>query len=74
MSMAGDFRDGERRVFDAAQLSRFNAVVCNNVSGDVLTPLQQEAFKSYIETAAASLAFMEAGATRAIGGAGTSIH
>lgn len=36
-------------VFNAAQLGRFKAAVWNNVSGDVLTSPQREAFKSYIE-------------------------
>ena len=45
----GIFETENGAVFDAAQLGRFKAVVWNNVSGDVLTPPQQEAFKSYIE-------------------------
>jgi uncharacterized protein len=36
-------------VFNADILKKFKAVVWNNVSGDVLTPDQREAFKSYIE-------------------------
>jgi uncharacterized protein len=36
-------------VFNAADLKRFDAVVWNNVSGDVLTLSQRQAFKSYIE-------------------------
>jgi len=35
-------------VFNAAQLARFDAVVWNNASGDVLTPAQQAAFKDYL--------------------------
>jgi Trehalose utilisation len=64
----GIFETENGAVFNAAQLGRFKAVVWNNVSGDVLTPPQQ------LKWAAASLVFMEAGATRAIGGAGTSIR
>jgi uncharacterized protein len=36
-------------VFNAKDLARFNAVVWNNVSGDVLTLSQRQAFKNYIE-------------------------
>lgn len=36
-------------VFNPAQLARFKAVVWNSVSGDVLTPAQRAAFKSYLE-------------------------
>jgi type 1 glutamine amidotransferase len=36
-------------VFNAADLKRFDAVVWNNVSGDVLTVAQRRDFKSYIE-------------------------
>jgi type 1 glutamine amidotransferase len=36
-------------VFNPAQLSRFQAVVWNSVSGDVLTPAQRQAFKDYLE-------------------------
>ncbi len=36
-------------VFNAADLKRFNAVVWNNVSGDVLTMAQRKDFKSYVE-------------------------
>lgn len=36
-------------VFNAADLKRFDAVVWNNVSGDVLTNAQRQDFKSYIE-------------------------
>ena len=36
-------------VFNAAQLKRFDAIVWNNVSGDVLTIEQRRDFKSYIE-------------------------
>jgi type 1 glutamine amidotransferase len=45
----GIFETENGAVFNAAQVGRFKAVVWNNVSGDVLTPPQQEAFKSYIE-------------------------
>jgi type 1 glutamine amidotransferase len=36
-------------VFNATDLKRFDAVIWNNVSGDVLTVGQREAFRSYIE-------------------------
>ena len=36
-------------VFNAADLSRFDATVWNNTSGDVLTPEQKQAFRGYIE-------------------------
>ncbi|HEX4769980.1 MAG TPA: ThuA domain-containing protein [Bryobacteraceae bacterium] len=36
-------------VFNPADLSRFQATVWNNTSGDVLTPDQKQAFRSYIE-------------------------
>lgn len=36
-------------VFDASQLRNFDTVVWNNVSGDVLTVGQREAFKTYVE-------------------------
>lgn len=36
-------------VFNAADLSRFDATVWNNTSGDVLTTEQKQAFRSYIE-------------------------
>jgi uncharacterized protein len=45
----GIFETENGAVFNTAQLGRFKAVVWNNVSGDVLTSPQQEAFKSYIE-------------------------
>jgi type 1 glutamine amidotransferase len=35
--------------FNPAQLSRFDAVVWNSVSGDVLTPAQRQAFKAWLE-------------------------
>jgi type 1 glutamine amidotransferase len=35
-------------VFNPAQLSRFKAVVWNNVSGDVLTPAQRQALQDYL--------------------------
>ena len=36
-------------VFNSAQLQRFKAVVWNNVSGDVLTEAQRDAFKTWLE-------------------------
>lgn len=36
-------------VFNRTDLSRFQATVWNNTSGDVLTPDQKQAFRSYIE-------------------------
>lgn len=37
-------------VFNTADLKHFDAVIWNNVSGDVLTNSQRQAFKSYMET------------------------
>lgn len=37
-------------IFNAADLQRFDAVVWNNVSGDVLTNSQRAAFKAYMES------------------------
>ena len=36
-------------VFNAAQLAKFKAVIWNSTSGDVLTPEQRRAFKSWLE-------------------------
>lgn len=45
----GYFQTENGAAFDPAILARFNAVVFNNVSGDVFTPKQREALKSFIQ-------------------------
>lgn len=44
-------------VFNPKALKRFNAVIWNNVSGDVLTLTQQRAFRAYIENGGGFAAF-----------------
>jgi uncharacterized protein len=48
-------------VFNAADLKRFDAVVWNNVSGDVLTIQQRADFKAYIENGGGFAAFHGSG-------------
>lgn len=48
-------------VFNTEQLARFDAVVWNNVSGDVLTVPQRAAFKRYIEQGGAYVGFHGSG-------------
>lgn len=57
-------------VFNPAQLSRFKAVVWNSVSGDVLTPQQRDAFRTWLEKAGASSVCMGLAAIRNMPGAG----
>ena len=45
----GYFQTENGATFDPTILSRFDAVVFNNVSGDVFTPEQRQALKSFIE-------------------------
>lgn len=45
----GYFQTENGATFSPAILSRFDAVVFNNVSGDVFTPGQRKAFKAFIE-------------------------
>lgn len=45
----GYFQTENGATFDPAILSRFDAVVFNNVSGDVFTPEQRAAFKAFLE-------------------------
>ncbi len=45
----GIYQTENGAAFTPAILSRFNAVVFNNVSGDVFTPDQRAAFKAYVE-------------------------
>ena len=45
----GTFFTENGAVFNRADLGRFAVTVWNNTSGDVLTPEQKEAFRSYIE-------------------------
>ena len=44
-------------VFNAALLKRFDAIVWNNVSGDVLTIAQRRDFKAYIENGGGCFCF-----------------
>jgi type 1 glutamine amidotransferase len=46
----GHFQTENGATFDPAILSRFDAVVFNNVSGDVFTPAQRQALKGFIES------------------------
>ncbi len=46
----GHFQTENGAAFSPAILARFDAVVFNNVSGDVFTPAQRAALKSYIES------------------------
>jgi uncharacterized protein len=48
-------------VFNAAQLGRFKAVVWNSVSGDVLTPAQRAAFRTWIQNGGGSVGLHGAG-------------
>jgi uncharacterized protein len=45
----GIYQTENGAAFDPKILSRFDAVVFNNVSGDVFTPDQRQAFKSFVE-------------------------
>lgn len=45
----GYFQTENGATFNAQILSRFDAVVFNNVSGDVFTPGQRQAFKAWLE-------------------------
>lgn len=45
----GYFQTENGAAFDPAILGRFDAVVFNNVSGDVFTPAQRQALESFIE-------------------------
>jgi type 1 glutamine amidotransferase len=45
----GYFQTENGAAFSPEILSRFDAVVFNNVSGDVFTPAQREAFKTWLE-------------------------
>lgn len=45
----GYFQTENGAAFSPQILSRFDAVVFNNVSGDVFTPQQREAFKAFVE-------------------------
>jgi uncharacterized protein len=48
-------------VFNAVQLGRFKAVVWNSVSGDVLTPTQRAAFRTWIQNGGGSVGLHGAG-------------
>jgi uncharacterized protein len=45
----GHYHTESGAAFNADILARFDAVVFNNVSGDVFTPAQRNAFKSFVE-------------------------
>lgn len=45
----GHYQTENGATFNAETLSRFDAVIFNNVSGDVFTPQQRQAFKKFIE-------------------------
>lgn len=45
----GHFKTENGATFGPEILARFDAVVFNNVSGDVFTPEQREAFRAYLE-------------------------
>ena len=45
----GHFQTENAATFNRTMLARFDAVVFNNVSGDVFTPAQRQALKSFIE-------------------------
>jgi type 1 glutamine amidotransferase len=45
----GYFQTENGAVFNPEDLARFDAVVFNNVSGDVFTPEQREAFKTFLD-------------------------
>lgn len=45
----GYFQTENGATFSPEILARFDAVVFNNVSGDVFTPVQRQAFKSFVE-------------------------
>jgi uncharacterized protein len=45
----GHFQTESGAAFDPAILARFDAVVFNNVSGDVFTPQQRQALKTFLE-------------------------
>ena len=55
------FSTDNAAVFNAAELKHFDAVVWNNVSGDVLTLSQRRDFKAYIEKGGGFAAFHGSG-------------
>lgn len=57
----GHFQTDNGATFSADILSRFDAVVFNNVSGDVFTPDQRKALKDFIENGGGFLAFHGSG-------------
>lgn len=57
----GYFQTENGAAFSPAILARFDAVVFNNASGDVFTPEQREAFKSFIENGGGWLGIHAAG-------------
>jgi type 1 glutamine amidotransferase len=57
----GVYRTENGAVFNAANLARFDAVVFNNVSGDVFTPDQRAAFKAFVENGGGFVGFHASG-------------
>lgn len=57
----GYFQTESGAAFSPAILARFDAVVFNNTSGDVFTPEQRKAFKSFIENGGGWLGIHAAG-------------
>lgn len=57
----GAFQTENGAVFRPDILSRFDAVLFNNVSGDVFTPEQQAAFKAFVEKGGGFLAIHASG-------------
>lgn len=57
----GYFQTENAATFSPAILSRFDAVVFNNVSGDVFTPDQRAAFKAFVENGGGYLGIHAAG-------------
>ena len=60
----GYFQTENGATFSPALLSRFDAVVFNNVSGDVFTPEQRQALKSFIENGGGFVGVHGAGGDR----------
>ena len=57
----GVFVSDSGGVFNAEDLARFDVVVWNNVTGDVLTPEQREAFRHWLEVGGGFVALHAAG-------------
>ncbi len=57
----GLFTTANGAVFNAEQLARFEVVVFNNMTGDTLSPEQEQAFQSWLEDGGALIALHSAG-------------